>query len=166
MKLLEVIGNLLEYPKEWINKKEMIINMVNKSLSINKYLVLEFLKNVSNYQELDLEEIYVNTFDSNDYTTLYMTYYITGEEKSRTKIPKRGFLLAWLKSKIKISSNELPDYLPILLKYLSNTDDKEVKKLIQEPMKILSDRLKEKNSIFYPLVLAAYLELYGGEEEI
>ncbi|MBB5254306.1 nitrate reductase molybdenum cofactor assembly chaperone [Sulfurisphaera ohwakuensis] len=164
MNLLEVIGDLLEYPREWIKRKETIMNLVSESLSPNKYLIFEFLKSVSNYKELDLEEIYVSTFDNSDYTTLYMTYYITGEEKSRAKTPKRGFLLAWLKSRTKVNSNELPDYLPLLLKYLSNTEDEEVKKLIQEPMKILSDRLKEKNSVFYPLVLAAYLELYGGED--
>ncbi|BFI75843.1 nitrate reductase molybdenum cofactor assembly chaperone [Sulfurisphaera ohwakuensis] len=164
MNLLEVIGDLLEYPREWIKRKETIMNLVSESLSPNKYLIFEFLKSVSNYKELDLEEIYVSTFDNSDYTTLYMTYYITGEEKSRAKTPKRGFLLAWLKSRTKVNSNELPDYLPLLLKYLSNTEDEEVKKLIQEPMKILSDRLKEKNSVFYPLVLAAYLELYRGED--
>lgn len=165
MNLLEIIGELLEYPKEWIERKDEIVNLVINSSSPNKSLVLEFLEQATKYKDLDLEEIYVSTFDNSDYTSLYMTYYITGEEKSRARTPKRGFLLAWLKSRIKVNSTELPDYLPLLLKYLSTTADLEVKKLIREPMRILLDRLKEKNSIFYPLILAAYLELYGGVSE-
>ncbi|QGA54087.1 nitrate reductase molybdenum cofactor assembly chaperone [Sulfolobus sp. E5-1-F] len=162
MKTLQLVKKLLEYPSIWMKEKEEIINQIIQTSSPYRQFLLRFLENISNYKQLDLEEIYVNTFDNNDYTTLYMTYYITGEERERIGLPKRGLLLAWLKERVKIANNELPDYLPILLEYLDNHDDEEVKKLIQEPMKILLNRLKERNSIFYPLVFTAYLELYGG----
>ena len=164
MKLLQIIADLLEYPTAWMNRREEILKLVSECKSPNRHLVLEFLKNVSNYNELDVEELYVRTFDINDYTTLNMTYYITGDEKSRIRQPKRGFLLVWLKERVKVTGSELPDYLPYLLKYLSENDDEDVKELLKNPMRILFDRLKERESIFYPLVLAAYLELYGGED--
>ena len=166
MKLLQIIADLLEYPATWTNRKEEIWKLAYESDSPNRHLVLEFLKIASNYNELDLEEMYVRTFDNNDYTTLNMTYYITGDEKSRTKPPQRGFLLVWLKERVKPSGNELPDYLPYLLRYLSENDDYHVKDVLKNPMRMLTERLNERKSVFYPLVLAAYLELYGGENVI
>ncbi|WP_338598584.1 nitrate reductase molybdenum cofactor assembly chaperone [Sulfolobus tengchongensis] len=164
MNLLEITAELLEYPTSWIGRRKEIINSISQISSPHKQFLLEFLESISVYNELDLEEIYVSTFDNNDYITLYITYYITGEEKERIKPAKRGLLLAWLKERIKMNGKELPDYLPVLLKYLSANNDDEVKKILQRPISIILNRLKEKNSIFYPLIKLAYLELYGGNQ--
>ncbi|MEM4146512.1 MAG: nitrate reductase molybdenum cofactor assembly chaperone, partial [Metallosphaera sp.] len=91
--MLNVIADLLEYPTKWIKRKREIEEIVNNLTSSRAYLLKEFLEEVSNYNELDLEEIYVKTFDNNDYITLNISYYITGEEKNRVNLPKRGLLL-------------------------------------------------------------------------
>lgn len=162
--MLNVIADLLEYPTKWIKRKREIEEIVINLTSSRAYLLKEFLEEVSNYNELDLEEIYVKTFDNNDYITLNISYYITGEEKNRVNLPKRGLLLVWLKERVKDYMREdLPDYLPTLLRYLGSKYDEEVKKLIQNPLKTLQSRLKEHKSVFYPLITLAILELYGGE---
>ncbi|NOY76890.1 MAG: nitrate reductase molybdenum cofactor assembly chaperone [Calditrichaeota bacterium] len=68
-----------------------------------------------------LQENYVRTFDFNDQTTLYLTYSKLGDEK------ERGQALAELKqiysdAGLTLSSTELPDYLPLVLEFVSQAD--------------------------------------------
>ncbi|MEB2792976.1 MAG: nitrate reductase molybdenum cofactor assembly chaperone [Caldisphaeraceae archaeon] len=159
--VLLIIADLLDYPSKWLGReKEILLQDLPDG-------VKEFIKMASSYDPLDLEEEYVSTFDFNSKTTLNMTFYITGEEKSRASAPRRGYILLklkeLLKNKTELPSNELPDYLPSILKVLALDMNKDIANMIKEPMEILISNLSKKNSIFLPIVRQAYKEIYGED---
>ncbi|WP_178019047.1 nitrate reductase molybdenum cofactor assembly chaperone [uncultured Paenibacillus sp.] len=69
----------------------------------------------------EIEELYVDTFDFEKASTLYMTYFKYEDSK------ERGQLLTSLKAVyemfgLEMIDRELPDYLPLMLEFLSAAD--------------------------------------------
>ncbi|ACP37635.1 nitrate reductase molybdenum cofactor assembly chaperone [Sulfolobus islandicus M.14.25] len=164
--LLVIIADLLEYPAYWLPK---LSEFEAKLVKINDPFVVEFIKEVKSIEPIDLEEIYVSTFDFNKETTLNITYYYTGDEKQRGN-NKRGILLLKLKELANINTKkELPDYLPNLIRFIANNaneNTKEILELIKLPLKELTINLKAKNSIFYYILVSLYKELYLGDPDV
>ncbi|MEF2965801.1 nitrate reductase molybdenum cofactor assembly chaperone [Paenibacillus sp. M1] len=74
----------------------------------------------------EIEELYVDTFDFQKSSTLYMTYFKYEDNK------ERGNMLSTLKAiydmyGLEIADNELPDYLPLMCEfiYAANLQDDE-----------------------------------------
>ncbi len=86
------------------------------SENLNKFL--EFLKNTDIQ---DIQKEYVRSFDFNKDGTLYLTYH-----KFKDDV-QRGTYLAKLidyyrKKGFEFSANELPDFLPVILEFVSEID--------------------------------------------
>lgn len=121
--LLKLISLLLQYPDEEIRSLDWQSEFVN----INEPELFENLSRFGKYFHqtplVKLQENYVHTFDFSDKTNLYLTYSKLGDEK------ERGQALAGLKqiyefAGFELSSTELPDYLPLLLEFVSHADIK------------------------------------------
>lgn len=81
----------------------------------------QYWEAMQTYSMEQIEEMYVQTFDFQKKTTLYMTYY--KYEDSR----ERGSLLVRLKEAyelfgLEIEGTELSDYLPLMCEFLSAAD--------------------------------------------
>jgi nitrate reductase delta subunit len=110
---------------------------------------------------LDLQERYVAQFDAGRSTSLHLFEHVHGDSRDRGQAmvdlnalySRSGFVLA---------VNELPDYLPALLEYLSTRPQAEVHELIEDCIHILravGERLSSGGSP-YAAVFAALLDLH------
>ena len=152
--LLKLISLWLQYPdKEIYNLdwKQDITSVQMPTIREN----LEIFARYFHDNSLDiLQENYVQTFDFNDKANLYLTYYKSGEEK------ERGNILAELKeiysfAGLEIESSELPDYLPLLLEFISCTDEKihfDLLNRFRDPIHKIQTVLSEQNSPYAALL--------------
>jgi len=112
---------------------------------------------------MSLQERYVELFDRSRALSLHLFEHVHGESRDRGQAmvdlartyAARGFAVA---------GNELPDYLPAFLEFLSVLQPDEAKGMIGETAEVvraLGDRLAERGSR-YALVFAALLAA-GGE---
>jgi len=121
--LLKLISLLLQYPDQEIKSldwQSALVDVAEPELIEN---LNSFGKYFNQTPLVQLQENYVHTFDFNDKTNLYLTYSKLGDEK------ERGQVLVELKEIYKfagfeLESNELPDYLPLLLEFVSLADEK------------------------------------------
>lgn len=109
---------MLQYPEQ-IDDIKYIQSEVNllKNDQV-KELLQSFLNYYSNQNINELNSEYINTFDFNANTTMYLTY----PEYSESL--ERGEALLNIKRELnnagyRIKANELPDYLPLILEFAS-----------------------------------------------
>ncbi|MDW6057399.1 nitrate reductase molybdenum cofactor assembly chaperone [Streptomyces sp. FXJ1.4098] len=90
-----------------------------------------FLDHLAATPPRDLAETYVATFDRRRRCCLYLTWWTDGETR------RRGHALAMLKDRyreggLELGSEELPDYLPVVLEYAATGDLSDGLALLQE----------------------------------
>jgi nitrate reductase molybdenum cofactor assembly chaperone NarJ/NarW len=152
----KTLSCFLLYPND-----ELKINLifVNKIIKNDKFLSLyqiSMLNNFILYLEMNdlafLQEYYVSIFDRRKDFSLYLFEHIHGDSRDR------GMAMIDLKNLYRKSfydlsiNNELPDYLPVFLEYLSLLPQEKSCILLNEIYKILNIlciRLKKINSIYY-----------------
>lgn len=158
--LFKLISIWLLYPEQsfsTVNWEEIIDDITDIKIKSN---LSDFLKFYRSKPLLDLQENYVQTFDFNGHTNLYLTSSKTIDET------KRGFYLAELiqtykKAGFVINSTELPDYLPLFLEFASFCDEQLLFDLIKSYKCSIEEKftsLQEKNSP-YSLVFDALLRV-------
>lgn len=114
-----LISLLLQYPhEEWWQLDELFEAADEIESSAVKEQISRFLAEMKERSLDELGESYVNTFDFNAKTSLYLTYSELGEER------ERGQILVQLKdiyeaAGLLVESAELPDYLPMFLEFVS-----------------------------------------------
>lgn len=85
----------------------------------------EFRRAIASLPAQRLEEIYANTFDFNPSCCLYAGYHLFGDSY------KRGALMAKLNHEYRKRGfepgNDLPDHLPILLRFMAQLYDEELR---------------------------------------
>ncbi len=108
--LYEIIGKAMDYPCDSNLKfiRENIEKVKDKDLFNSLVYIIT---------EKNIEEEYVSLFDMSNKTSLYVTYHIFGDQRIR------GIALSNLKKIMNENNidikNELPDYLPFILKLAS-----------------------------------------------
>ena len=119
--LLKLISILLQYP----NKEVKSADWKEELKKVTKSDLSEYLNKFDDFFRQTplnkLQETYVHTFDFDEKNNLYLSYSKQGDKK------ERGQVLAELKqiyefAGFEIDSTELPDYLPLLLEFVSYSD--------------------------------------------
>lgn len=125
--------------------------------------LLEFLRYLRSSKEHDLQEAYVRTFDFDEANCLYLTYAGFGTR------PERGLELLRLKliyasEGMQPQSSELPDYLPLVLEFLSMASVEKARSLLEQNMATLVKLQKnlERAGSPYHLLLKACLSSAGS----
>ena len=116
----ETLAALLEYPQADFHLR------LNEALSgVNNASIRMFVARVGIQTLSELQELYTRTFDLNPVCALEIGYHLFGENY------KRGEFLANLRETEAPfdlgQEQQLPDYLPILLRLLIKLDDKELR---------------------------------------
>jgi nitrate reductase delta subunit len=111
------LADLLEYPaSNWESKIAACAD--NDALT-------KFRSGIAALSLSDLQELYTRTFDLNPVCALEVGYHLFGENY------KRGEFLAHLRETEAPfdlgQENQLPDYLPVLLRLLTKLDDEELR---------------------------------------
>ncbi|MCM3574221.1 nitrate reductase molybdenum cofactor assembly chaperone [Mesobacillus subterraneus] len=152
---------LLHYPeKEW---KEYLSELHKEASIINAAKLRGMIGNFLDYLDrTSMEKLcqnYVLTFDFNDRSTLYLTYSVFKDNRERgpALVKLRN---EFLEAGADLESDELPDYLPLILEFASITETEKSAKILKlhfRAIERLSLELESMNSPYHYLLGACVL---------
>ncbi len=154
MQIYKIISVLLEYPEvELIENLPEIRTLVAESTEIDaaeRVALRKFLDHLVSMTLTELQAEYVRTFDSIPEHSLHLTHHLFGDDSDRERGPALIDLGEMFKEYgVKTVTNELPDYLPLLLEFTSYLDDNEATVFLSDVNKvlgILAENLTKANS--------------------
>ena len=106
---------------------------------------------IDGYETLDLYELqerYVFLFDRTRSLSLHLFEHVHGESRDRGQAMV-DLKTLYAQGGLEIGSNELPDFLPLFLEYLSTRPADEANTLLKEPLSViaaLKERLEKRNT--------------------
>jgi len=160
MAVYKILSLLLEYPGKdlvthWDDIKQLLAEQPNLRME-DKTVFTEFISWASALSLTKLQAEYVNTFDMTSEHSLYLTYHLF-DEQDRDRGPALIELSElYKKTGFEISDGELPDYLPLILEYVSTMDDENsARQFLQQTAQavdIIAANLETNNSPYAPLV--------------
>jgi nitrate reductase delta subunit len=166
MKTLKALGALLTYPTaELIDALPDLHAVMVEDGALNKHQRgrLKGLMLWMTGQELiDLEEAYVDLFDRGRATSLHLFEHVHGESRDRGQAMV-DLKTLYQNAGLQLRGNELPDYLPAVLEYLSIRPMAETREMIGDCahiLRALGAQLVKRRSR-YAAVIDAVLALAG-----
>jgi nitrate reductase molybdenum cofactor assembly chaperone NarJ/NarW len=160
MQTFRVLSALLCYPEpELLDALDELSEVLDteRALPYAARRALDgFMARLGDTDPLDAQERYVALFDRNRSLSLHLYEHVHGESRERGEAMVRLATLYKLHG-LHISANELPDYLPLYLEFLSLQPDKAARSLLAEAVHViaaLADKLEARNSP-YAAVLRA-----------
>jgi len=168
----KVLSVLLEYPTKdlvahWHELTEAANELPNLSTE-DRSVLTGFIQWASDLSLTQFQAEYVNVFDMTAENSLYLTYHLF-DEQDRDRGPALIELAELYKSTgFEIGDGELPDYLPLILEYVSTMDDAQsAQTFLQQTAQavgIISDNLEKHASPYAPLL--RIVERHGHLEEL
>jgi len=166
MIVLRALGALLAYPCEEVRQAlPEIADAIRASPLIaprEREGVLALVDDLAARDLLEAEERYVDLFDRSRATSLHLFEHLHGDARARG--PAMVDLKRYYeRAGYELSSSELPDYLPVVLEYLSCRDLREARALLGDCAHILrriGEALLARGS-GYAAVLQALLVIAG-----
>jgi nitrate reductase delta subunit len=154
MKTFKLLGLLLTYPGEQL---QAAVGSFAEVFADDDLLTKQQIKSLktllddyANEDLIKLQERYVSTFDRSRNHCLYLFEHIHGESRDR------GAAMVDMKEMyaskgLDINSNELPDYLPLFLEYLSFCELEEAIEMLSSAIDVIATigmHLERNESIF------------------
>ncbi len=129
MQIYKLLSVLLEYPnaelQEHLAEFEQMISTVEHATPEDQQALLDFIAWAQALPFTELQEHYVKTFDLTPDNALYLTHHLF-EEQDRARGPALVKLSEYFQAQgYTIEQGELPDYLPLLLEYVSVLPDEQ-----------------------------------------
>ncbi|NOQ17016.1 MAG: nitrate reductase molybdenum cofactor assembly chaperone [Methyloprofundus sp.] len=156
----KVLAVLLEYPRQelvdnWDEMQQLVATLPDLS-DEDKSRLVDFITWASGLTLTKLQAKYVDSFDMTAENSLYLTYHLF-DEQDRERGPALIQLSELYKSTgFEISDGELPDYLPLILEYVSTMDDaasaQTFLKQTSQAADIIASNLEKHTSPYAPLV--------------
>lgn len=157
--VFNILSNLLQYPSddlnEYLDYLKDEVRLVEDDLIRNP--ILKFLSFVQETSYAELCRQYVSTFDFNEKTSLYLTYTVFKDNRERgpALVKLRQELLA---TGVELESDELPDYLPLILEFAAITEPEQAAGILRlhlRSMERLCLELEAINSPYKNLLIAS-----------
>ena len=129
MSVLKLIGVLLDYPRDelWQHGEELLEACGDPALSPARRGQLQaFVRELLASDPLDAQDRWLSTFDRGRSMSLLVFEHIHGESRDRGQAMV-DLIDAYRKNGFELDARELPDYLPLLLEYLSHRPQAEAK---------------------------------------
>jgi len=165
--LLAVVSRVISYPEDSFQEDldELIHTVMEEEIKnpVNEKL-LAALQTVQDKSLRELRELYVNTFDLADATSLYLTAHELGDSRGR------GAALILLQHIISdagfdVASGELADYLPALYELVAVAPDNVHLKALRRRLAVttnrIASRLEPTDNIYAPLFELLVDEVFG-----
>ena len=164
--LLKVLSVLLQYPDDELvllleELQEAVVEIPQKE---HREKCVNFLDYLDNQPLIRLQEEYTATFDLNPATSLNLTYHRWSDSRERGNALVE-FRRLYQKAGYENLTGELPDYLPLVLEYLSlnrNGDHSPLFAQYCEEVETVNSRLKEAGSIYagpFSIVVDLFTEM-------
>ena len=167
--LLKVLSILLQYPEDVFigSFEELREAVVEIPLEEHREKCVNFLNYLDNNSLIHLQEEYTATFDLNPATSLNLTYHKWGDARERgSALSDLNYL--YHKAGYDSSDDDLPDYLPLILEFLSITTLAGSFSFLGQycdHIEAVGSRLREKGSPYaglFEIVLDIFRDLRGN----
>jgi nitrate reductase molybdenum cofactor assembly chaperone NarJ/NarW len=151
----QLLSLLLGYPTEDVVERRSELTEATQSLAPGRArdAIHRFLDYFCGESALTLQQHYVETFDLQKRSSLYLTFFTHGDTR------RRGQELLRLKRLYRsagfvIEGGELPDYLPLVLEFASLDPEhgEQILRDHQPALELLGTHLREKPSVYAALL--------------
>lgn len=163
MKILKLVGVLLDYPADtlWSHREELVSATADGSLSPKRQQQLAtFVSELLALEPMTTQERWLGLFDRGRSMSLLLFEHIHGESRDRGQAMV-DLVETYRKHGFELASKELPDYLPLVLEYLSLRPMDEVLDWLNHTahiLELLAARAGERESP-YALLFELLIEL-------
>lgn len=161
---MKALGGLLTYPEQpLIEALPEISALIDNEPALgkaDKIALSKLLGALSTNDLLTSQEQYVEIFDRGRSTSLHLFEHVHGESRDRGSAMVDLHNM-YCKAGLVLRANELPDFLPVVLEYLSLRPDAEVRDMLGDCAHILKkigEALLDRNS-GYSVIFSALLSL-------
>lgn len=148
----KALSALLSYPTQALKDASGPIRFLLKEEAIAPHWTLDQLDRLIDDLKADdlyeLQERYVFLFDRTRSLSLHLFEHVHGESRDRGQAMV-DLQALYARSELEIDANELPDYLPLFLEFLSTRPIDEARALLAEPIAVivaLKERLAKRDS--------------------
>lgn len=163
---LRVFARLLSYPdhelRYALNDMRIALQSEN-ALTADRLAELNtFIANLERADELQVEADYVELFDRGRATSLHLFEHVHGDSRDRGPA-MIDLAQTYEKAGLYLTPEEMPDYLPVVLEFVSTQPPREARAFLGEIAHILNTLFNalQKRDSAYACVLGALLELAG-----
>jgi nitrate reductase delta subunit len=162
----KALGALLTYPNQALLDAlpELYAAIVEEGALDKRHraALKDLMHSMASMEPLEMEEAYVDLFDRGRATSLHLFEHVHGESRDRGQAMV-DLKAQYRKAGLHLASNELPDYLPAVLEYLSMRPMEEARDMLADCAHILRalGRQLAKRQSRYAAVLDAVLALAG-----
>lgn len=167
---LRVLARLLSYPDVQLRSDladmRQALRSENAITPVRLLELDQLMRSLEQRNALDLEADYVELFDRGHATSLHLFEHVHGDSRDRGPA-MIDLTQTYEKAGLFLAPGELPDYLPVVLEFVSTQPNKEARAFLGEMAHIF-------NAIFsalqsretpYAAVLGALLELSGEKAQ-
>lgn len=160
MKLFKLLSSLLDYPEqELIDHLPEISLEIGQSREIDadeKEAIRKFLVHLDSKDLTAWQAEYVQTFDLTPEHSLHLTHHLFGDDNDKNRGPALIDLGELYKDYgVKVMTNELPDYLPLVLEFAAGLEQDEAAVFLSDANKVLgvlAANLAKAGSPYAPLL--------------
>lgn len=158
MRIYNIMARLLDYPKaELMENLSVIIDALNEDSDISDQ-ERDDLKQLVSWMKMHdltgLQQDYVQTFDMVPEHDLHLTHHLFGDDRGRG--PALIDLSEHFKAAgLEVADKEIPDFLPLILEYVSTLDDLQARVFLADAKKVLTviaDNLEKAESPYARLL--------------
>lgn len=158
IKTYKILSLLLSYPTEELQKflPEAMRELAAEKLLEEKPVeeTGKFAAHFGQYDLIDWQAEYVQLFDTGRSVSLYMFEHLKGDSKDRGQAMV-DLIEEYRKRGMELTSDELPDYLPVMLEFLSTLEPDEASEMLSGIVNVISlihHRLAVKDNIYRHLI--------------
>lgn len=141
MKTFKILGLLLTYPDGSLYQASEELTALLRAEAIlpekSVKRIETFLRSQKSKDLLDVQEDYVDTFDRGRAHCLHLFEHIHGESRDRGQAMV-DLIESYASKEMYIHHNELPDYLPLFMEYLSRCAFEEASELLGEAIDVIA----------------------------
>ena len=170
MKLLKLLSVLLDYPRDdlWRHGAELRAAAADPAIAAQRQAQLrEFLDDLLALEPMPAQERWLGLFDRGRAMSLLLFEHIHGESRDRGQAMV-DLLETYRRNGFELASKELPDYLPLLLEYLSQRPAEEVADWLRHTthiLELLAARAGERGSA-YAVLFETLVEIANGQVDL
>ncbi|MBM3351555.1 MAG: nitrate reductase molybdenum cofactor assembly chaperone [Betaproteobacteria bacterium] len=140
MQVYKLLSALLEYPDQelvqHLTELEVFVASNADIDAAEREALLQFMQHLQSRPLTELQADYVKTFDMTAEHSLHLTHHLFGDDKNRgPALIDLGDL--YKDYGVEVVTNELPDYLPLILEFAAYLDDNEATVFLSDAKKVL-----------------------------
>ncbi|WP_137938310.1 nitrate reductase molybdenum cofactor assembly chaperone [Chitinivorax sp. B] len=151
MQYFQILSALLTYPSVELQAAFPELEVALAATPETAHTVAPLFDFLRQSDEVALQENYVATFDRNPKHSLHLFEHIHGESRDRGQAMV-DLLQEYKRYGLLMTPDELPDYVPLFLEFLSQIDAKDAERLLGEAVHVLAligDKLKANDSPYH-----------------